>query len=83
MKLPRLILIAIVRVYQCVFSPVKNIFFGGQGCCRFSPSCSCYAAEALQTHGAVRGSALSLRRILRCHPWGGAGHDPVPARDRA
>ena len=48
--------------------------------CRFHPSCSAYALEALATHGALRGGALALRRILRCHPWGGSGVDPVPPR---
>ena len=81
MKLPAVILIGFVRVYQWVFSPLKACF-GARECCRFSPSCSCYAVEALQLHGALRGSALSLRRILRCHPWGGAGFDPVPSAPR-
>jgi putative membrane protein insertion efficiency factor len=48
--------------------------------CRFVPSCSTYAAEALQEHGALRGSWLSARRLSRCHPWGGEGYDPVPPR---
>ncbi|MEY2406637.1 MAG: uncharacterized protein QOG39_1553 [Acidimicrobiaceae bacterium] len=46
--------------------------------CRFDPSCSTYALTALERHGAVRGSFLTLRRISRCHPWGGQGWDPVP-----
>jgi putative membrane protein insertion efficiency factor len=46
--------------------------------CRFVPSCSTYAAEAVAEHGAARGSFLALRRLLRCHPWGGHGYDPVP-----
>ena len=46
--------------------------------CRFVPSCSSYAAEALETHGAVKGSWLSVRRLGRCHPWGSSGWDPVP-----
>ena len=46
--------------------------------CRFVPSCSYYALDALEAHGALRGSALTVRRILRCHPWGGHGWDPVP-----
>ena len=46
--------------------------------CRFAPSCSAYAIESLSRYGAVRGSWLSLKRIVRCHPWGGHGYDPVP-----
>ena len=46
--------------------------------CRYDPTCSAYALEALERHGAVRGSWLTLRRLLRCHPWGGVGWDPVP-----
>jgi putative membrane protein insertion efficiency factor len=46
--------------------------------CRFTPSCSQYAIEALQRHGAIRGSWLSAKRLMRCHPWGGHGPDPVP-----
>ncbi|SFJ11505.1 membrane protein insertion efficiency factor YidD [Albimonas pacifica] len=48
--------------------------------CRFAPSCSEYALEALETHGPLRGTWLAARRLLRCHPWGGEGHDPVPPR---
>ena len=61
-----------VRAYQLVLSPV----LGGQ--CRFFPSCSAYAMDALAAHGAVHGSALAARRILRCHPWNEGGYDPVP-----
>jgi putative membrane protein insertion efficiency factor len=46
--------------------------------CRFSPSCSQYAIEALGKHGAIKGGWLTVKRLLRCHPWGGHGHDPVP-----
>lgn len=49
--------------------------------CRYVPSCSAYALEALEVHGAVRGSWLTVRRLGRCHPWGGLGADPVPARE--
>lgn len=48
--------------------------------CRFQPTCSTYALDAVQTHGAWRGGALAVRRIGRCHPWGGSGWDPVPER---
>ena len=46
--------------------------------CRYSPSCSAYAITALQRHGAIKGGWLATKRLLRCHPWGGHGHDPVP-----
>ncbi|OWU67148.1 hypothetical protein ATO2_16185 [Roseovarius sp. 22II1-1F6A] len=49
--------------------------------CRYQPTCSAYALEALEIHGAARGGWLALRRVLRCHPWGGSGHDPVPPAD--
>jgi hypothetical protein len=66
------ILLALIRVYQIVLSP----FFGGA--CRFEPSCSVYASEAIRTHGAVRGSWLAIRRLSKCHPLGSHGFDPVP-----
>jgi putative membrane protein insertion efficiency factor len=71
-SLPARPFIGLVRVYQAVGRP----FFGGH--CRFHPTCSDYAVEALQRHGALRGSYLAVRRLLRCHPLGGAGYDPVP-----
>lgn len=67
-----LLLIGLVRLYQATLA----YFF--RGACRFEPSCSRYAAEALATHGATRGGMMALRRLCRCHPWGGAGYDPVP-----
>ena len=64
---------ALVRGYQAVRA-------GRPSPCRFVPSCSAYAVEALERHGAARGSWLTVRRLARCHPWGGAGYDPVPQR---
>lgn len=61
-----------VRAYRVVLSP-----WVGHGC-RFQPTCSAYALEALEKHGALKGSYLAARRIGRCHPLGGAGYDPVP-----
>lgn len=63
----------LVRGYRVAISPLLG------SVCRYTPSCSEYALVALETHGAFRGTWLALRRISRCHPWGGAGHDPVPA----
>jgi putative membrane protein insertion efficiency factor len=63
-----------VRGYRLVLSP-----WVGHGC-RFQPSCSAYALEALAAHGGLRGGWLALRRVLRCHPWGGSGIDNVPPR---
>jgi hypothetical protein len=69
-------LVVLIKVYKYVISPV----IGPR--CRFLPTCSDYALEALARHGAVRGGWLALRRIARCHPWGDSGYDPVPpARD--
>jgi putative membrane protein insertion efficiency factor len=66
------VLIWLVKAYQFGLSPMLG------NNCRFTPSCSRYAIEALQAHGALRGSWLALRRVLRCHPWHPGGHDPIP-----
>lgn len=63
-----------LRAYRLVLSP-----WVGQSC-RYHPSCSAYAMEALETHGAIRGGWLTLRRLARCHPWGGSGIDNVPPK---
>jgi hypothetical protein len=67
-----------IRAYQLTISPAQVFLFGPGAGCRYTPSCSVYAAEAVRAHGAVAGSALAARRICRCHPWGGSGPDPVP-----
>ena len=67
-------LLTAIRVYQLLLSPM----FAGS--CRFVPSCSQYATEAVLRFGALRGSALALRRLMRCHPMGAHGLDPVPDR---
>ena len=72
------LLLALVKFYQWFVSPVKDALFGATGHCRFTPSCSAYAFEAIRRHGAVRGTWLAGRRLLRCHPWGKFGPDPVP-----
>ncbi|MBK9184766.1 MAG: membrane protein insertion efficiency factor YidD [Moraxellaceae bacterium] len=68
----KILLLIPIRVYQYAISPLMA------GHCRFSPTCSTYAEEAIQQHGMLKGSYLASKRILRCHPWGGAGYDPVP-----
>ena len=65
-------LLGLIRLYQLTLSPI----FGGQ--CRFTPSCSRYAAEAIRRHGSWRGGWLAMRRIARCHPFCDGGYDPVP-----
>ncbi|WP_081964727.1 MULTISPECIES: membrane protein insertion efficiency factor YidD [unclassified Porphyromonas] len=71
-KLFTWLLLLPIYFYRAVISPITP------PSCRFTPSCSVYAIEALKKHGPVKGLWLTIRRILRCHPWGGHGHDPVP-----
>lgn len=61
-----------IRFYQLAISPHTP------AACRFAPTCSEYAVEALRRHGPLKGTLLAIKRILRCHPWGGSGYDPVP-----
>lgn len=68
------LIIVPIRFYQLAVSPLFP------PSCRFTPTCSAYAIEAIRIHGPLRGSWLALRRILRCHPWGGSGYDPVPPK---
>ena len=72
MNLAQHLLVGLIRGYQLLLSP----FIGNQ--CRFTPTCSQYAREAVEKHGAIKGSWLAVRRISRCHPWHPGGHDPVP-----
>ena len=71
------ILIALIRVYQITLSP----FFGQH--CRFTPTCSHYAIESLQKHGAIVGFWLIIKRLSRCHPWHVGGFEPVPSADNS
>jgi hypothetical protein len=72
------ILISALRAYRWTISPAQLFLFGSTGGCRFTPTCSHYAIEAIHSRGALTGSALAVKRICRCHPWGDCGHDPVP-----
>jgi putative membrane protein insertion efficiency factor len=72
------ILVSAIRVYRWMISPALTFFFGPTGGCRFTPTCSQYAADAIRSRGAVAGSWFAAKRICRCHPWGACGHDPAP-----
>lgn len=66
----------LVRFYQIAISPLLG------SNCRYQPTCSNYMMEALKTHGLIKGLYLGAKRILRCHPWGGSGYDPVPKKEK-
>jgi putative membrane protein insertion efficiency factor len=66
------VFLAFIKVYQVVISPLFP------SSCRYTPTCSQYAVQAIKKYGAFKGGWMTIRRILRCHPWGGHGHDPVP-----
>lgn len=68
------ILIAIIRFYQGAISPLLA------PACRYTPTCSQYGIEAIQKHGVLKGVYLGFKRVMRCHPWGKHGHDPVPEK---
>lgn len=70
--LTRKIAVAPIRFYQMAISPMFP------AACRYTPTCSQYAVEAISKYGPLKGGALAIRRICRCHPWGGSGYDPVP-----
>ena len=69
---------ALILFYQRFISPLLHFGAGPMGGCRFHPTCSNYVLEAVETHGVIRGCWYGICRILRCHPWGGSGYDPVP-----
>lgn len=68
------LIIGMVKLYQAMLSPLLPM------ACRYHPSCSEYAIQAIQQHGAFKGFYLAIKRISRCHPWGGKGYDPVPEK---
>lgn len=68
-------LLGLIRLWQLAISPLYS------PPCRFHPTCSAYARDAVRTHGGLRGGWLAIRRLLRCHPLGGSGYDPVPERN--
>ena len=72
LKILNFIFIVPIKLYQILLSPLL-----GQSC-RYHPTCSQYAVEAIEKYGPVKGIWLGIKRIARCHPWGGSGHDPVP-----
>ncbi|MFN5983547.1 MAG: membrane protein insertion efficiency factor YidD [Fluviicola sp.] len=71
-----IILMIPVRIYQLIISPILP------NACRYDPTCSAYMIEALKVHGPIKGLFLGTKRISRCHPWGGHGHDPVPEKKK-
>ena len=68
-------IIIIIRIYQLTISPLLG------SNCRFIPTCSEYATESLKSYGLIKGSFLTLKRIGKCHPWGGNGYDPIPTKE--
>ena len=75
---PGYVICFLIQLYRWTLSPALVFLFGANSGCRFTPTCSQYAREAIERHGALAGSALAVKRICRCHPLGRCGHDPVP-----
>lgn len=82
LRLPATVLLALIHGYQRLISPALPALFGSAYGCRFAPTCSHYAADAVREHGALIGFALSVARLLKCHPLHPGGLDPVPPRRR-
>lgn len=74
----KFLLKSLVHGYRLFIRPFLHWASGGKGTCRFEPSCSAYFLEAVDKHGSRKGAWIGIKRILRCHPWGGFGYDPVP-----
>lgn len=75
LKIIGLPIVLLVKIYQWIISPILP------NSCRYSPTCSNYMLEAIKIWGPFKGTWSGIKRILRCHPWGGHGHDPVPEKD--
>jgi uncharacterized protein len=76
-----LMLKILLKVYKYTLSPFLALLTGGPGTgCRFRPTCSEYFVEAVEMHGWINGTWLGIKRLCRCHPWGGSGYDPVPGK---
>jgi putative membrane protein insertion efficiency factor len=80
LRLPAVVLVGLIRVYQRTLSPLLPVLTAGACGCRFSPTCSHYAADAIRTHGAVSGVGLAAIRLVKCTPLHPGGFDPVPPR---
>jgi putative membrane protein insertion efficiency factor len=81
MNLFRHILDFAIRIYRLLISPAQIFLFGPTAGCRFTPTCSQYALDAIRERGVISGSWLAAKRICRCHPFGVCGHDPVPKKE--
>ena len=81
LDVPKSVLIFAIRLYRLTISPAQAFIFGTGSGCRFTPTCSVYAMDAVREHGALAGTWLAAKRICRCHPWGRCGHDPVPKKE--
>jgi len=77
---PRWVIKIGILTYQKLLNPILHSIGGSCAGCRYTPSCSNYFLEAVEKHGALKGSWYGMRRICRCHPWGGSGEDPVPEK---
>jgi uncharacterized protein len=75
------ILLFLIQLYRWLISPAQTFLFGANAGCRFTPTCSQYAVEAIRGHGAIAGSVLAFKRVCRCNPFVECGHDPVPRVD--
>jgi len=69
--------VLVIKIYQLFISPLTP------ATCRYNPTCSSYAKEALETHGLIKGGWLAIKRIFSCNPWGGSGYDPVPPKKKS